>query len=171
MISKLVVLEYIKNVSEYKNDRKNEIQLLEDIYNCNTPSKLSEILIDSNYLKEDDIGILTCTFLNLSEDLASKVDTGIAIAGLLPIGALIGTILYSSVKLYKSFLSKAARSCKGAPDKKECIKRYKEQGMVKQIKKIQGNMSKCKKTNNPEKCKEKLEKHIRKIRVKLGDYT
>jgi len=86
--------------------------------------------------------------------------TGTVIAALL---ALI------SRKIYKSYLSKAARSCKSTKgtQKIECLRKFQIDGIVASIKAIKSSRDVCKATNKPSSCIAKVEKRIRKQKIKL----
>jgi hypothetical protein len=83
------------------------------------------------------------------------------------IAALVITVSY---KVYKRFLSKAARMCKnlGGDAKTSCMNKYKRDSLKAQLGEIQKGKSICKKSKDPGKCVLKLDKKIHKIKVKLG---
>jgi hypothetical protein len=83
------------------------------------------------------------------------------------IAALIITISY---RFYKRFLSKAARVCRGKKfsEKTSCMNRYRIEAMKGQMLQLQKGFKICSKTKNPKKCKYKITKKIRRLKVKLG---
>jgi len=73
-------------------------------------------------------------------------------------------IAYGAKKIYDKFMSKAAKSCKGAADKSACMKQYKAQAQKAKIAKLQQGMSACK---GDEKCKANIAKKIAKEKAKM----
>ena len=84
--------------------------------------------------------------------------------------ALAAMAAIVSYKIYQSFLSKAARSCKGQKGiaKKQCMIQYKKQGKQKQIEGLKKMLTDCSRTDNPNKCREKINSKITKVKSKLG---
>ena len=85
-------------------------------------------------------------------------------------GAALGALaLYASVKLYKRFMSKAAKSCKGQSGaaKTLCIKKFQHDAIGAQIKDLESAMNACAKAKNPEKCKIPIQKKIGKLKLKM----
>jgi hypothetical protein len=75
-----------------------------------------------------------------------------------------------AAKVYKNYLSKAARACKGkkGPDKQQCMRKAKieaQKQKVMSLTKAQGTV--CKKNKNPEKCVAKLKLKIAKEKIKM----
>lgn len=99
--------------------------------------------------------------------LSKGVKTGLKYAGGAAVAALLG---YGAVKLYKAFLSKAARACKGksGAEKTACIQAYKVKGYQAQANAIKAGMSKCEKSKDPEKCKSIAGKKIVLINAKIA---
>jgi len=92
--------------------------------------------------------------------LAKKHDK--AITGGLATAALATAAAYAASKIYKNFLSKAARDCKGAADKEACMTQAKQKATQAKISKLQSSMSNCR----DEKCKASLATKIEKERAK-----
>jgi hypothetical protein len=82
--------------------------------------------------------------------------------------ALAALIGYAAMKTYKNFLSKAARSCKGAPDKAGCMAKFKKQAIMKQASDLQRGASVCAKAKNPEKCKAGVARKIASLKAKAA---
>jgi hypothetical protein len=84
---------------------------------------------------------------------------------------LVGMGAFLSYKIYKRFLSKAARACKklGSKEKTSCIVKYRINGYREQIKGLTAAKGLCNKTKKPKKCTSKIDLKIRKIKAKLGE--
>ena len=78
-------------------------------------------------------------------------------------------IFYFIKKLYKRFLTKAARACKGksGTEKTLCMKEYRIKALEMQIKELQKAKKYCAKSKNPVKCKHLLDSKIYKLRMKI----
>lgn len=91
-------------------------------------------------------------------------------AGMAVGGAALGALaLYASVKLYKRFMSKAAKSCGGQSGKAKtlCMKKYQHGAIAAQVKDLGAAMNACAKSKNPEKCKVPIQKKISNLQVKM----
>ena len=90
---------------------------------------------------------------------------GMAVGG----AALAALALYASVKLYKRFMSKAAKSCAGQSGsaKTMCMKKSQHGAMAAQIKDLGSAMNACAKSKSPEKCKIPIQKKISSLQVKM----
>lgn len=90
---------------------------------------------------------------------------GVAVGG----AALAALALYASVKLYKRFMSKAAKSCAGQAGsaKTMCMKKHQHGAIAAQIKDLNGAMNACAKAKKPEKCKIPIQKKISNLQVKM----
>jgi len=84
-------------------------------------------------------------------------------------GLIVAVLLYASYKLYKNFLSKAARACKGksGADKKICMNMFKIKALQTQIRDLQQASKTCSSTSNIAKCKKLLSKKIDKLNKKI----
>jgi hypothetical protein len=82
--------------------------------------------------------------------------------------ALSALALYGSNKLYKRFMSKAARACAGKSggEKTQCMKQYKVQGIKAQIADLQKAAGACAKAKKPDKCRAPIMKKIAKLQKK-----
>jgi hypothetical protein len=85
------------------------------------------------------------------------------------IGVVIAAALYASYKIYKNYLSKAARSCKGKSglDKQNCMAKFKSGAAKAQISQLKTSTNLCNKSNNPQLCREKILAKIKKLEGKL----
>jgi hypothetical protein len=90
---------------------------------------------------------------------------GMAVGG----AALAALALYASVKLYKRFMSKAAKSCAGQSGsaKTLCMKKYQHGAIAAQVKDLGTAMNACAKSKSPEKCKVPIQKKISTLQVKM----
>ena len=95
----------------------------------------------------------------------SQIPTWAKTAGAVAIAAMIA---YASYKIYKNYLSKAARACKGKPDKSSCMNQFKMKGLQNTIANLQKSSSLCNKSKDPAKCKAKMTKSISKTKAKLA---
>jgi hypothetical protein len=99
----------------------------------------------------------------LQKAVTSQV--GMAVGG----AALAALALYASVKLYKRFMSKAAKSCSGQSGsaKTACMKKYQHGAIAAQVKDLSSAMKACAKSKSPEKCKVPIQKKISNLQVKM----
>ncbi len=65
---------------------------------------------------------------------------------------------------YKRFFSKAAKACKGSPDRRLCVLRYKVKAKEAQIRAIRSKAGLCSKDKNPAACKGKISRKLRSLR-------
>jgi len=89
-------------------------------------------------------------------------------------GAAIAALaLYASYKVYKRFLSKAAKACGGrsGAEKTSCMKKFQISAYNAQIKDLQAASGGCSKSKNPGKCKMSIAKKIYKIKQKMTKAT
>ncbi len=93
------------------------------------------------------------------------VTTGITAVALV---ALASAVAY---KIYKRFLSKAAKACnnKGGMEKTNCMAKFKKQATQAKIGVLQKGLSKCSKSKDPALCKNKLKVKISKEKAKMGE--
>lgn len=83
-------------------------------------------------------------------------------------GILAAIAIYAGYKIYKRFLSKAAKSCKdlSGAEKTTCINKFKKQALEGQEKELKKGLSACSKSSNPAKCKVIVNNRISKIKAK-----
>lgn len=65
---------------------------------------------------------------------------------------------------YKRFFSRAAKACKGSPDRKLCVLRYKVKAKEAQIRVLKSKAGLCAKDANPSVCKNKLLKKLQSLK-------
>jgi len=73
-------------------------------------------------------------------------------------------------RVYKIYLSKAARQCKGfsGPERRNCIVRFKKAGLQAKMNAYVKARNDCPGSKNPEKCRSQLDIKIKKVRYKSG---
>jgi hypothetical protein len=88
----------------------------------------------------------------------------VAASALLALSATIG------YKMYKRFLSQAARQCRGRKgvQKTNCMNKAKRDANKAKLIGIQKGLPLCSKTKNPGKCQAKLQRKITIAKAKLG---
>jgi len=102
---------------------------------------------------------------------ASKASEGplqtiaVGVAG----GAAATIIAFAANKIYQNFLSKAAKVCKGKPEKAACMRSYKNKALTMKIAKLRSGMSTCNKAKNADACKKSLQKKIGKLQSKVDN--
>ena len=90
------------------------------------------------------------------------------------VGKMLGTAavtaaaIFAGNKIYKNYLSKAARACKGqGAEKAACMQNYRNQGIKAKIAAVNSGAAKCANTKNPEKCKAAIAKKVSALQSKL----
>lgn len=83
--------------------------------------------------------------------------------------ALVSIASAVSYKIYKQYLTKAAKACKDKKGlaKEECMTKFKREGLKKQLNILQKGLVDCKNTKDPKLCQEKMKKKIDGIKNKL----
>jgi len=109
--------------------------------------------------------------IEYGERTAPAADTGAMPVGVIGYAALAALILTAGYYVYKNYLSKAARACKGkkGPEKKSCMVKFKRDGIRARIALLDRTKVKCKVTSNPELCVGKINKKVIKLKAKLGE--
>jgi hypothetical protein len=79
--------------------------------------------------------------------------------------ALAAIVAYGATKIYKNYLSKAARACDGKPDKAACMKDFKVKAAKAKIAALKSGMSKCAQSKDPAACKASIQSKINKASV------
>lgn len=102
----------------------------------------------------------------LAADTAKKAATNKIVVGATA-GAAAAMIAFAAAKLYQQYLSKAAKACKGRPDKSACMKGFKTKALSIRIGKLRSGMSACNKAKNSENCKKSLQAKITKVQSKI----
>ncbi len=94
----------------------------------------------------------------VSNSQTTKVLGGVALA------ALMG---YASYKLYRNYMSQAAKSCSNSPNKQECMHRYRQNAVKVQINDLMRAQKSCKQSKNPQKCQLSINKKVTDLRQEL----
>jgi len=83
----------------------------------------------------------------------------------------IGGLLMTAYRLYKDYLTRAARACANLDPKEKrlCMLKYKIDGKRKQLATLTSLVAKCRQTKNPDECLDKLRQKIESCRQQL-DY-
>ena len=102
----------------------------------------------------------------LATDTAKKASTNKIVVGATA-GAAAAMIAFAAAKLYQQYLSKAAKACKGRPDKVACMKGFKNKALSIRMDKLRSGMGQCGKAKNSENCKKSLQAKITKVQKKI----
>jgi len=84
--------------------------------------------------------------------------------------ALAALLAYAASKVYKRFLSQAAKACKGQSGaaKTACMKQYKAKALKAQAADLQKGLSACSKAKNPASCKARVTQRIQSLQRKAA---
>lgn len=84
--------------------------------------------------------------------------------------AIAALVIAVSYKVYKRFLSKAARACKrmAGVEKDKCMNKYREAALKMQIAELSKGVAVCNKSKKPDKCKANINSKILRLKGKLG---
>lgn len=96
------------------------------------------------------------------------IETGVVYG--LAAAAVAALVIVVANKVYKRFLSAAARACnkfKG-DQRTSCMANYRRQALKKKLADLQQGVSACKHTKKPEKCKQRIAAKINSTKAKLG---
>lgn len=164
MITKQLVLAS-SNISETKKLKLvNFIEEAEEKH-------LDVILSDSNYigLSESDIKFIKVIYKDLPFDYKKLVQFQEDKQYIITEFVLTVALITLGYKIYKKFLSKAARTCKkfSGMKKTKCINEFKKDGIKAQISVLERGKSSCSKTRNPSACKVKIKEKVKKLKLKL----
>jgi hypothetical protein len=137
--------------------------------------KIKSLLIRGDYeYHQEDVEIFNEAFDFLSEYDSWKrgYDIGhkFGVADTMAVGVAVAAAVTLGYKVYKRFLSKAAKSCSGfsGDQKTNCMAKYKKQAMQQHITSMTKSLSSCSKTKDPGKCKSKIGTKIKRVKAKLG---
>lgn len=83
---------------------------------------------------------------------------------------LIAAATAAGHRVYKIYLSKAARQCKGfsGPERRSCIVRFKKAGLQAKMNAYVKAKNDCAGSKDPERCRSQLDIKIKKVRYKAG---
>jgi len=82
----------------------------------------------------------------------------------------VAGLFMSAYRLYKDYLTRAARACADLPHKEKtlCILRYKITGKSRELAQLKRNIGKCSTTKDPKKCTERVQQKIDKVQDQLN---
>jgi len=81
-------------------------------------------------------------------------------------GAALGALLaWAAVKTYRKIFGKEAQACRGD---QECLNAAKGKALRGQVADLQGGMTACSKSKDPERCRAAAQQKIEQLRAKLG---
>jgi hypothetical protein len=144
----------MENIKEIFISTSKDI-ICEKISKSNIDNDKKIIMLDYILNESKDKEIIDMVFKKGSYvQKKDKNITGIALA-----------IIYIGMAyiLYKRFLSKAARSCKGSANKSECMKNFRNTAIKKQISALQSSLPNCSKSKEPRQCEYKIKARIKKL--------
>lgn len=93
----------------------------------------------------------------------AKTPAGMAVGG----AAVAALVIYAGYKIYKNYLSRAAKSCAGSPDKSTCMKQFKNKATQAQISQLRSGSGKCAQSKDPGKCKAAINAKISSLQGKM----
>jgi len=108
----------------------------------------------------------TTAAAKLTADTAKKGNLNSIAVGMTA-GAAAGIIAFTAAKIYQNYLSKAARSCSGKPDKVACMRDFKNKALRMQMDKLKSGIGVCRKAKNSNNCKKSLQAKIGKLQIKI----
>jgi len=155
-----------------ENEKNQAIEWIKS----STDDKIKSLLIRGDYeYHQEAVEKFNEAFDFLSDDIASwergfGIGHKYGIADTIAVGVAAAAAITLGYKIYKRFLSKAAKSCSGfsGDQKTNCMAKYKKQAMQQQIASMTKSLSSCSKTKDPNKCKNKIGIKIKGIKAKLG---
>ncbi len=116
---------------------------------------------------QQQLGRITDPSAAMVKGAEHGMKTGGIILGGTVLAALIAT---GAWKVYKSYLSKAAKACKQhkSTEKETCMRKFALQHKKRYIALLQKGKESCKFSKNPAKCTFKIDKKINKVKLQLG---
>ncbi len=134
---------------------------------------------DQTLLKEENFLSLMVQVLKSMYDLSGGGMTGVVnvARATAPVSiaasVIIAAAAFAATKIYKKYLSKAAKACaaKKGEAKKVCMNKFKLDAMKQRITNLGKAKTQCKKSKNPGKCVQGLDKKIIKLKSKLQSHT
>lgn len=143
-----------ENSNSYVYKLFDEMGPILEFDNSSKPSYADKLFKNINTLKK------TATS-NLKQGMKAVSNNPMTAASIVAVTA------FAANKIYKYHLSKAARACKGKPEKAACMKQYEDKAARMELNKLKAGLSTCAKAKNPENCrkglKNKISKSIEKI--------
>jgi hypothetical protein len=96
-----------------------------------------------------------------------RMPTGKKVGTALGAAAIVAAATAAAYTIYKKFMSKAAKECRGASNKQECMDKYRKSAVQAQIKTLQSQKNRCAQAKDPAKCRLKIDAKISKLSNKL----
>lgn len=158
-------------INEHSRLTKEEKTILFDFAKDATPKQLECLLntgrmVDVENLSEDHTsgGLIYTSSTSTPQQVWNTSWQGMAAA------AAVALALAAGYKIYRDYLSKAARACKGkkGDDLVNCRSEFKKKAQRAKVAALQKSMSKCAKTKDPNACKNKLRAKIAQEKAKMG---
>jgi len=80
------------------------------------------------------------------------------------------SLILSAVNLFKQHLTKGSRQCADLADKERSLCMLRAKGLAKKVQAaaLKDSMNKCKKSKNPEQCKQKIQAKLKKVSSEVG---
>ncbi len=109
----------------------------------------------------------TLSNLPSAKDIGNKVNNSqtTKILGGVALAALMG---YASYKLYRNYMSQAAKSCSYSQNKSECMKKYRQNAIKIQISDLSKAQKSCINSKNPQKCQISINKKVSDLKQELS---
>jgi len=180
MSLKLFTAYYIQEHDELTNTQKIEaLTMLKEMSEDKVLSFVTEspdLFLDPNdfaYLLEgfeDAVRGATKNWMKGKSDFEVGQAAGLAKAGeLVSTVAIVALALKAAHIVYKEWLSKSARACKGktGAEKQQCEYKFKVKSIQAQMAALNKGKSKCKQTKDPKKCALKIDSKILKLKAKI----
>lgn len=117
--------------------------------------------IPPDVVKQAPPGTLTKVAKSTAEYIAQNPGKAVAI------GVAAAAAITAGVIAYRKYLSKAARSCKGASNKSQCMQAFRQKALKVKIQAMEAAKAKCTNTSKPYTCRSKIDEKIQKIKAKI----
>jgi hypothetical protein len=95
---------------------------------------------------------------------AQHMPGGVAGLQAVPAAVAAAAAITAGVLAYRKYFSKAAKACKGAPDKSDCMAKFKEKAKAAKVQAMSAGKAKCAKSKDPAACKAKIDAKIKAAR-------
>lgn len=159
---------------EFCNNSPNEKSEFINFINEANEKQISYLLYEGIMTKNKEIFCEKMGFVDTAKFIKHMQGTGAAtqyVAGqTLPIAAVLAGITYAAIKIYKNYLSKAAKACSGkkGEEKKSCMEKFKKDAIKQKIKYLEAGKPRCKHSKDPKTCVAKLDLKIAKAKQNLS---
>jgi hypothetical protein len=156
-------------IKSYKDHIKHLDDNIEKLYRSlskMTPEE-AEKTLDKIHDYEDKRNEYEYEFQKLYGEYAEDEIENATMSKILAVGWIITAAVILGNKLYKQYLSQAARICKNAPNKEKCMEEFKKKAIQAEIAQLEKAKTYCTKSKNPQECINKLNQEIQKNKEKL----